>query len=752
MPAAITTMTPDRMIIANLDSMPPGWKASKFKDTKTRCTQYRLNDKATEKKLKSFAILKDLHVSDIKLDRSHTIQFSTGSYLTTVVPLLELYKQLLDQEVTTIALNDGTIDIEVKSVDKKCDKKGTVVEHLVRLLVGGEKVTVTLYDTTCSMRIQGDNDQQVRYTTLVLTPHLEAQVLMHAKQSKAYNDRMTAYNVAEPAVTPRQQAEPEVETSLSASNPAAQMQELQCDNASQVEEEPEVDGTPLGTTLVEVDGSLLGTTLVASAPSASPARMLELQQQNASQGLDAPNACPPADNAHPAVPAPQPDLRKPPPPPPTIYPEVQVRNIEGAPDAEEIRIVDSFLEEDDGSKKKGVDSANTEQVRVIIEVEENDIEMIAEEFVCSLCDRSFPSLNELSPHEKEHGDLTPVTMMRKIIALEALVSKLSKAAPPPLCSAALTHILSSPSSPSFASVTAANSRPNVAEKSKKDGEKSKKFKPAPRPRGKIDIHLFADSISSNIVGPSIENATGSLLYTTKAYAAQADEVAKFQNKVVSKVVRRHQRPVHTAIIGAPSVDITNQSTAGGTQDENVVTTVASSHSIVESAEFLIKSGKAKQVILMEHTPRYDDTVKADLATLANKTLHTARNESEFAENILVGSHTGLDVSGEERRRRFTNDGSNSHSKHVRAGANDQLHMYSQAGALAITKSLTNILAQAGLVKERTRPAHKALFPTNPYEWQVPAPRRGFQTQGRAFSQNQNSAFQIPTLNRFQGFW
>ena len=702
MPAAITTMTPDRMIIANLDSMPPGWKASKFKDTKTRCTQYRLNDKATEKKLKSFAILKDLHVSDIKLDRSHTIQFSTGSYLTTVVPLLELYKQLLDQEVTTIALNDGIIDIEVKSVDKKCDKKGTVVEHLVRLLVGGEKVTVTLYDTTCSMRIQGDNDQQVRYTTLVLTPHLEAQVLMHAKQSKAYNDRMTAYNVAEPAVTPRQQAEPEVGTSLSASNPAAQMQELQCDNASQVEEEPEVDGTPLGTTLVEVDGSLLGTTLVASAPSASPARMLELQQQNASQGLDAPNACPPADNAHPAVPAPQPDLRRPPPPPPTIYPEVQVRNIEGAPDAEEIRIVDSFLEEDDGSKKKGVDSANTEQVRVIIEVEENDIEMIAEEFVCSLCDRSFPSLNELSPHEKEHGDLTPVTMMRKIIALEALVSKLSKA--------------------------------------------------APRPRGKIDIHLFADSISSNIVGPSIENATGSLLYTTKAYAAQADEVAKFQNKVVSKVVRRHQRPVHTAIIGAPSVDITNQSTAGGTQDENVVTTVASSHSIVESAEFLIKSGKAKQVILMEHTPRYDDTVKADLATLANKTLHTARNESEFAENILVGSHTGLDVSGEERRRRFTNDGSNSHSKHVRAGANDQLHMYSQAGALAITKSLTNILAQAGLVKERTRPAHKALFPTNPYEWQVPAPRRGFQTQGRAFAQTQNSTFQIPTFNRFQGFW
>ena len=245
-----------------------------------------------------------------------------------------------------------------------------------------------------------------------------------------------------------------------------------------------------------------------------------------------------------------------------------------------------------------------------------------------------------------------------------------------------------------------------------------------------------------------------MLHTTKAYAAQADEVAKFQNKVVSKVVRRHQRPVHTAIIGAASVDITNQSTVGGKQDKNVATTVASSHSIVESAEFLIKSGKAKQVILMEHTPRYDDPLKAELAMLANKTLHTARNESELAQNIFVGSHTGLDVNGDERKRRFPNDGSNSHSKHVRFGANDQLHMYSQAGALAITKSLTNIRAQAGLVKERL-PSNKQAYSStsfNPSDWQEPHRQRGFQSQGRAFGQNPNTAFQIPTNNRFQCFW
>ena len=298
----------------------------------------------------------------------------------------------------------------------------------------------------------------------------------------------------------------------------------------------------------------------------------------------------------------------------------------------------------------------------------------------------------------------------------------------------------------FASVTASSPQP--------EPKKVKQFKPAPRPKGKTDIHLFGDSISTNIVGPTIEKATGALLRSTKAYAAQADDVAMFQNKVVSRVVRKHQRPVHTAIIGAATVDITNQSTAGGAQDENVTTTVASSHSIIESAEFLIKSGKAKQVVLLEHTPRYDDAAKADLAILANKTLHTARNESEYAENIFVGSHTGLNVGEEERARRFTNDGSNSHSKHVRLGANDQLHMYSQLGALALTKSLTHILYQAGLVKERIPSVQQAhsLSSTSPYDWQEPPPQRGFQPQGRTRSQNQSNTFQIPTFNRFQGFW
>ena len=197
MPAAISKMTPEKLIVANLDWMPPGWKTSKYKDTKTRSTQYTLNDKATELKLKACAILKDMHMFDIKLDRSHTVQFSTGCYLTTVVPLLELFKDAVGKGVSKIAVNDGIIDIEVTNIETKTDKNDTVVEHIVHLLAGGKNVTVTFYDTTCSLRIQGNHDEQVRYTTKVLVPHLEDQVSKNAKQSKTYNDRMIAYKVSQ---------------------------------------------------------------------------------------------------------------------------------------------------------------------------------------------------------------------------------------------------------------------------------------------------------------------------------------------------------------------------------------------------------------------------------------------------------------------------------------------------------------------------------------------------------------------------
>ena len=209
--------------------------------------------------------------------------------------------------------------------------------------------------------------------------------------------------------------------------------------------------------------------------------------------------------------------------------------------------------------------------------------------------------------------------------------------------------------------------------------------------------------------------------------------------------------MHTAVLGACTVDITYQQKAGGLEEHNTVTTVASAHATIENAEYLIKSGLAKQVVVLEHTPRYDSKAKAELAMLANTTLHTARGQSKQAEHILVGRHSGLEVEEEERMRRFTNDGSNNQSKHKRRGINDGIHMYSQAGVVAFTASLVSILQQAGLGSKTRQPGGRSSAAPAPGSWQAAQPGRGF-VRGNNQKQPMEPMFNIPTFNRFQGFW
>ena len=393
-------------------------------------------------------------------------------------------------------------------------------------------------------------------------------------------------------------------------------------------------------------------------------------------------------------------------------------------------------------------------------------------FQCVVCNKLFKSNVEAEEHFPTHGsNETIISLMQKIyeqgelfhrtarehknevnelkLRVHVLQTSLSQIQAPPQATPMPAPERCQP--PSYASKAKPAKSPPMPRKQTPQ-KKGNSFKPALRPKGKINIQLFGDSISTNLVGPKLEAASGSLLRKTKAYGAQMDEVARFKDKAVSNMIRKQKKPVHTAILGAPTVDITNQSTVGGVMDENVVITVASSHAQIENAEYLVKSGLAQQVLVLEHTPRHDDPAKSELASLANKTLHNARNESDFAECIMIGAHSGLEVNEMEKRRRFTNDGSNGHSKHVRTGAYDGLHMYSQAGAEAFTASLINILKEAGLVRKEQVLTRENAPRTSaaPEAWESQQAARGFQANQRR-TRPEVSEFQIPTSNRFSVF-
>ena len=115
-----------------------------------RTTNYFLNDKATIDKLIAAARNDDIEVEHN--DGSKNIFFSTGSYVTTVVPLVKAW---IDLEGDTI--NEDHVDglrIKVVKVETVKEKGTKIVGYLVKLNVEGKSVTIHLYDTTLSMLIQ----------------------------------------------------------------------------------------------------------------------------------------------------------------------------------------------------------------------------------------------------------------------------------------------------------------------------------------------------------------------------------------------------------------------------------------------------------------------------------------------------------------------------------------------------------------------------------------------------------------------
>ena len=417
------------------------------------------------------------------------------------------------------------------------------------------------------------------------------------------------------------------------------------------------------------------------------------------------------------------------------------------------------------------------------------------DFQCAVCQKCFNSEGEVNIHFKTHGNKeTTISLMKEMYGLRknweekfrkqerALLAlqhefhvlqaqAAKKQIPPPP-----RHVPApSPTPPAPASPPVSASPPHPARRQTPASapvsacppppamRQTPVFRPAPAPKGKRKVLYIRDSIHRAIVGPKLENPTGSLIRTVNAYASVRDERAP-ENKRhlnVSNVVRREltkSQGEDTLILGAPSVDISNQDTSEGIMDDHVSETIASSIAMVEAGEYALKTGKVKQVILLEHLPRYDvdekDQDKAELAKLANKELHKARDNSEYAEQILVGQHSGLECEGRTRTTRFTSDHTNGlHGRNIRLGKYDGIHMYSQAGAEALTASLLLILKKAGMVK----PGKQVPSPSSSREEQEWIPshqtrRKKNTSHPRQAPRVQEPLWEIPTQNMFQGFY
>ena len=159
----------------NGDLLPPGWKVSqKVHNKVSKISSYYLNDMETLKKLKEYADRSIPMAVETKRDGSYSLLFSTGAYLEAVAPLISFWKEAEGADFIDKKDTDG-LEVKVNDVETETEKGGKSVKFIVRLNVHGENTTVTCYDTTVSMRVQG-GPMMEKFSRRALIPYLEGEI------------------------------------------------------------------------------------------------------------------------------------------------------------------------------------------------------------------------------------------------------------------------------------------------------------------------------------------------------------------------------------------------------------------------------------------------------------------------------------------------------------------------------------------------------------------------------------------------
>jgi hypothetical protein len=217
---------------------------------------------------------------------------------------------------------------------------------------------------------------------------------------------------------------------------------------------------------------------------------------------------------------------------------------------------------------------------------------------------------------------------------------------------------------------------------------------------------IGDSISANIDIEVLQQGTGTQISAYKAYSSVYDSVsnnvkraARLPNKNFTDVISAKQKRGNFSnmVVQSESVDITNLVTKTNPEKHfdyfrNQVE--ESAKNLFAACEKAVKiNPKLKKVVIMKQIPRYDRvdldplSVKQALSQIFNNTLTDLWIKSPVKDKIFVGNHN-IECSAGIRESRYRN---------IQTGAFDGVHLYGSSGRKAYTRSVLNILKQAGLV-------------------------------------------------------
>ena len=217
---------------------------------------------------------------------------------------------------------------------------------------------------------------------------------------------------------------------------------------------------------------------------------------------------------------------------------------------------------------------------------------------------------------------------------------------------------------------------------------------------KPKLLYVGDSVAHNANFNKIEKKVNIRIKTAKAYSSEEDSHARWPKKnlidVTATVLKNDTNDdkfTHLAL-AAPTVDITNLDTRKLKSTDN---TDHFKQKILKScqnmfkvaADAIKKHPNIKKVLIMEHTPRFDEphsdpmSLKPALVKYANSTLNQLWIESPHKSQIIVASHNLIWGIGNK----------DSIFKDKRSYKYDAVHMYGPDGASVYTESLLSFLSQ-----------------------------------------------------------
>ena len=167
--------------------------------------------------------------------------------------------------------------------------------------------------------------------------------------------------------------------------------------------------------------------------------------------------------------------------------------------------------------------------------------------------------------------------------------------------------------------------------------------------------------------------------------------ASFEDIVRDKLNNKTREGFEVLVMSSPTVDISNldtnlQTNKGATEslEEKVITSSKNMFNIAQEA--LLKNSDLKKVVIMEHPPMFDNTLKSQLADLANSTLSQLWAISPVRSKIFIGRHSLVSPgSGSMHLARF---------KDYYSGKYDGIHLYGRTGERDYTDSVKSILLLA----------------------------------------------------------